>query len=94
MRDHPDAFEEGRKRLEEGDLPNAVLLFEAAVQQKPDHMEVSETNGNRPWLGVLLLGSFTFEVLRVCVESSPQSAMQDIRKDFTCLWLWMCSWCV
>lgn len=39
MKDLPNALEEGKKRLEAGDLPSAVLCFEAAVQQDDNNAE-------------------------------------------------------
>uniref|UniRef100_A0A8C1YXT8 Peroxisomal targeting signal 1 receptor n=1 Tax=Cyprinus carpio TaxID=7962 RepID=A0A8C1YXT8_CYPCA len=34
---HDDAFAEGVKRMEAGDIPGAVRLFESAVQREPDN---------------------------------------------------------
>ncbi|XP_011160221.1 peroxisomal targeting signal 1 receptor [Solenopsis invicta] len=39
MKDLPNALEEGKRRLEAGDLPSAVLCFEAAAQQDENNIE-------------------------------------------------------
>ncbi|XP_071638730.1 peroxisomal targeting signal 1 receptor [Temnothorax longispinosus] len=39
MKDLPNALEEGKRRLEAGDLPSAVLCFEAAAQQDENNVE-------------------------------------------------------
>jgi len=37
MVDNKDALEEGKKRLADGDIPSAVLCFEAAAQAEPEN---------------------------------------------------------
>ena len=37
MRDFDDPLEEGKRRLEQGDIPSAVLCFEAACQADPEN---------------------------------------------------------
>jgi len=39
--DQPDPFGAGKEKLDSGDIPGAVLLFEAAVQKNHQHAEVS-----------------------------------------------------
>lgn len=40
MADVPNAFEIGKEKLESGDLPSAVLCFEAAAKQSPENSEI------------------------------------------------------
>lgn len=40
FKDWPGAFEEGLKKMKEGDLPVTILYLEAAILQEPNDAEV------------------------------------------------------
>jgi len=81
--DNTDPFNDGLQKKVEGDLPSAILLFEAALQKDPDHMKAWEMLGLSLAENEQDPGAITAYKRCLALESSNLTAIMGLAVSYT-----------